>query len=477
MAFVVCHMTKYTSSNLGGLQRHNQRETENHTNKDIKTELSYLNYDLINAEKISYPEKIKERIAAGVETNRAIRKDAVRVAGFIVSASPELFKDKPENETRSYFEKATEFFKNRYGADNVVYAQVHMDETTPHMHLGVVPITEDHKLSAKRIFNRKELQNLQKDLPVYMQKQGFSVQKGQSKNKHLDELDYKTQMAEERAKSAQSQAAEAEKTLTEKQKSLAETKKTVDSLIATGGQKAEEAKKATKVLAQRAAQEIQLKAHHMELTQSARTLSGKIEESTETLGELQALIEREKRNLESVKAAADQTHLTSSQIDRIPVEIKRTGILRNGPETVTVDKRDWDGVKTQAKSSLAFREQSERSERKSRELKQRNTRLENRLTESNRENRRLKGLLEKKDALISHFQQAAKELFRNGESVFHQLVGYVKGRFMTDQKVLPEEQKAYEQGAARTKKEFDELEKQFEQEQANKRQKGWEMER
>ncbi|MCO7177203.1 hypothetical protein ACFP7A_14320 [Sporolactobacillus kofuensis] len=103
--------------------------------------------------------------------------------------------------------------------------------------------------------------------------------------------------------------------------------------------------------------------------------------------------------------------------------------------------------------------------------------MENRLTESNRENRRLKGLLEKKDALISHLQQAAREIFRNGESVFHQLVGYVKGRFMTDQKPLPEEQKAYEQGAARTKKEFDELEKQFEQEQANKRKKGWEMER
>ncbi|MCO7177204.1 MobV family relaxase [Sporolactobacillus kofuensis] len=343
MAFVVCHMTKYTSSNLGGLQRHNQRETENHTNKDIKTELSYLNYDLINAEKISYPEKIKERIAAGVETNRAIRKDAVRVAGFIVSASPELFKDKPENEMRSYFEQATEFFKNRYGADNVVYAQVHMDETTPHMHLGVVPITEDHKLSAKRIFNRKELQNLQKDLPDYMQKQGFAVQKGQSKNKHLDEWEYKTQRAEERAKQAQAQAAETEKILAEKQKNLVETKKTVDSLIATGGQKVEEAKRATKVLAQRAAQEIQLKAHHMELTQSARTLSGKIEESTETLGELQTVIEREKRDLESVKAAADQTHLTSSQIDRIPVEVKRTGILRNRPEIVTVDKRDWDG--------------------------------------------------------------------------------------------------------------------------------------
>ncbi|WP_051577854.1 MobV family relaxase [Sporolactobacillus terrae] len=349
MAFVVCHMTKYASGNLGGLQRHNQRETENHANKDIKTELSYLNYDLINTGKISYPKKINDRIAEGVETNRAIRKDAVRVCGFIVSASPELFKDKAENETRSYFEKATGFFKNRYGAENVVYAQVHMDETTPHMHLGVVPITEDHKLSAKRIFNRKELQNLQKNLPDYMQKQGFVVQKGQSKNKHLDELEYKAQRAEERAKQAQSQAAETEKILAEKQKSLVETKKTVDSLIATGGQKVEEAKKATKVLAQRAAQEIQLKAHHMELTQSAWTLSGKIEEATETLGELELTVSLEEEKLKSVRAAADKNKLFEYHIDNIPVEIKKSGILRNGPESVVLERKHWEELKHRPK--------------------------------------------------------------------------------------------------------------------------------
>ncbi|WP_139692211.1 MobV family relaxase [Sporolactobacillus terrae] len=372
MAFVVCHMTKYASGNLGGLQRHNQREAENHANKDIKTELSYLNYDLINTGKISYPKKINDRIAEGVETNRAIRKDAVRVCGFIVSASPELFKDKAENETRSYFEKATGFFKNRYGAENVVYAQVHMDETTPHMHLGVVPITEDHKLSAKRIFNRKELQNLQKNLPDYMQKQGFVVQKGQSKNKHLDELEYKAQRAEERAKQAQSQAAETEKILAEKQKSLVETKKTVDSLIATGGQKVEEAKKATKVLAQRAAQEIQLKAHHMELTQSAWTLSGKIEEATETLGELELTVSLEEEKLKSVRAAADKNKLFEYHIDNIPVEIKKSGILRNGPESVVLERKHWEEFKTQAKASIAYRERSESFEKENGTLWERN---------------------------------------------------------------------------------------------------------
>ncbi|WP_100486529.1 MobV family relaxase [Sporolactobacillus pectinivorans] len=229
MAFVVCHMEKYGAGNLGSLQRHNQRETENHANKDINTQYSYLNYGLVNAYEISYPNKIDTRIVEGVETNQAIRKDAVRVCRFIVSASPELFDDperssyildpmeaRASGKAAQYFQAATDFFKERYGEKNVVFASVHLDETTPHMHLGVVLITADHKLSAKRIFNHKELQDLQKALPEHLQQQGFDVEKRQSRNEHLDELDYKAKQAEIRAELAQEKAVEAEKTLVEK---------------------------------------------------------------------------------------------------------------------------------------------------------------------------------------------------------------------------------------------------------------------
>ncbi|WP_443029719.1 plasmid recombination protein [Sporolactobacillus sp. KGMB 08714] len=37
------------------------------------------------------------------------------------------------------------------------------------MHLGVVPITSDHKLSAKRLLDRRELKKLQAELPEYPQ--------------------------------------------------------------------------------------------------------------------------------------------------------------------------------------------------------------------------------------------------------------------------------------------------------------------
>ena len=41
------------------------------------------------------------------------------------------------------------------------------------MHVGMVPVTEENKLSAKQIFNRKELVSLQDDFHAYMVEKGF----------------------------------------------------------------------------------------------------------------------------------------------------------------------------------------------------------------------------------------------------------------------------------------------------------------
>ncbi|WP_249652553.1 plasmid recombination protein, partial [Lysinibacillus sp. D4A1_S13] len=59
-----------------------------------------------------------------------------------------------------------DFIQKRYGKHNTLYAMVPMDEATPHMHIGVMPITEDNRLSAKDMFTRKELIYLQQDFPL-----------------------------------------------------------------------------------------------------------------------------------------------------------------------------------------------------------------------------------------------------------------------------------------------------------------------
>lgn len=59
MSYLVFHLSKYKSSNIVGLQRHNQRENKNYSNQDIDITMSNLNYDLVNYENISFTKRLR----------------------------------------------------------------------------------------------------------------------------------------------------------------------------------------------------------------------------------------------------------------------------------------------------------------------------------------------------------------------------------------------------------------------------------
>ena len=44
--------------------------------------------------------------------------------------------------------------------------------------MGIVPFDKDKKLSAKRVFNREALRNVQEDLPKHLQEKGFDIKRG-----------------------------------------------------------------------------------------------------------------------------------------------------------------------------------------------------------------------------------------------------------------------------------------------------------
>ena len=95
---------------------------------------------------------------------RKPRANSVVLSEFLVTASPEYMNSLSAEEQKKYFEKSLEFIQERYGQKNTLYAVVHQDEATPHMHVGVIPITEDNRLSAKDIFNKQELRELQEGI-------------------------------------------------------------------------------------------------------------------------------------------------------------------------------------------------------------------------------------------------------------------------------------------------------------------------
>lgn len=187
MSFAVARMTKLKADNLVGIGNHNQRKTINHSNEDIDISRSHLNYDLVAGRTNNFKTDIEAYINENKSSKRAIRKDAVLVNEWILTSDKDFFEQLDEADTRKYFEAAKQYFADNYGDENIRYAVVHMDEKTPHMHMGIVPFDDDKKLSAKRIFNRESLQRIQDELPQYLKEHGFDVERG-NKNKERKNL-------------------------------------------------------------------------------------------------------------------------------------------------------------------------------------------------------------------------------------------------------------------------------------------------
>lgn len=98
-------------------------------------------------------EQAIERRMGELNTKRKIRDNQVRAMGFIVSSNDAL----DENAAREFLDKSVQWFGARYGYENLLAAQIHLDEGTPHAHIWVAPVIHDaetgfDRLCAKELF-------------------------------------------------------------------------------------------------------------------------------------------------------------------------------------------------------------------------------------------------------------------------------------------------------------------------------------
>lgn len=194
VGYAVVHMMKIKSGAVGGIQSHNNREHEPKTNPDVDMSRSEDNYDLIPCD--NYKRSIKEKLSNLVESSRAVRKDAVVVCNFIVTSDNETMDALGADRQREFFQDSVKWFSDRYGADRVLNATVHMDETTPHLHIGVMPITQDGRLSAKAIFTKTEMKAIQTEFAREVgEKYGLERGVEGSERTHLSEARFKEQKA------------------------------------------------------------------------------------------------------------------------------------------------------------------------------------------------------------------------------------------------------------------------------------------
>lgn len=83
------------------------------------------------------------------------RKDAVLCVEYVMTASPEWWKSASSQQQAEFFDRSRKWLADKYGAENILVASVHRDETSPHMTAFVVPKTKDGRLSAKEFIGNK----------------------------------------------------------------------------------------------------------------------------------------------------------------------------------------------------------------------------------------------------------------------------------------------------------------------------------
>ena len=182
-------MKKLKRPSVGNVERENERD-QTYEAKNPKIDLSrtHDNYHII-APPQSYMDFINERIAS-LNLKRKVRSDAIYMNTFVLSSGHEFFENMPKEKQEEFFEDCVKFFADKYGAENIISAVVHMDETTPHLHLNLVPITGG-KLCSKDLFSPKKLSLLQTELAEVVGKK-WGLQRGKigSTAKHVEAAEY-----------------------------------------------------------------------------------------------------------------------------------------------------------------------------------------------------------------------------------------------------------------------------------------------
>ena len=191
-------MEKYHKTDIAPVEQENERD-ENYQadNPQIDPTRTRKNYNLIKRQR-SYTQFINDKIAA-LDLPTKVRKDAVLMCSFVVGSDRQFFGNLSEEEQQQFFVDCTRFFAERYGEDNIISAVVHMDETTPHLHLNLIPIA-DGRLCAKQLFDRKALQALQTGFHSAVGKK-WNLQRGRegSQTKHLSTAEFKAKKIVEQA--------------------------------------------------------------------------------------------------------------------------------------------------------------------------------------------------------------------------------------------------------------------------------------
>ena len=205
-------------------QNHTERfdNTHKHTNKSIDPSKSADNINLRpEYEGMSYKQRFEAIVNSDRYTGRRRKDGSAMVIEGGKNATVKMLQlsvnigqvDEDGNPVdtlskddyiKLYRDDVLPMLEDTFGADNIIGSAIHVDESKPHLHVDIVPLTDDGKLSAKQVVGgRGKMHQRQKQWLETMQAKrpdlNFERKKEGVKGLELDKLKELTEVAKKDA--------------------------------------------------------------------------------------------------------------------------------------------------------------------------------------------------------------------------------------------------------------------------------------
>lgn len=199
MSYAIIRNENYKMGQLALIYRHNERKNTNYSNKEINKENSIYNYSLKSVN-TSYQKAFKN-LKEKYNLKGQIKKVSNVMCELIITSDKDFFKAIGEKETKRYFQVAYSFVSNyqNLGEEFIVSAKVHMDESTPHMHIVYIPVVHKFDKNSKKQIKKIACSEFWKGKDSYRKLQdnfykcitenGFDLERGNANNNEHYEIE------------------------------------------------------------------------------------------------------------------------------------------------------------------------------------------------------------------------------------------------------------------------------------------------
>lgn len=188
MSYAIIRNEKLTRAQAMGAYKHNERKTKNHSNKNIDSSKTELNYYLKKNE-LSYIKEF-DRIKEKYDLKGQIRSNSNIMCEMVFTSNQKFFDEIGYEESKRYFTESYNFIYNykNLGEQNIISAVVHMDEDTPHMHLLFIPVVHTTDKEGNKIDKvccrdfwreKNSYRDLQNAYFKHISEKGFKLERGE----------------------------------------------------------------------------------------------------------------------------------------------------------------------------------------------------------------------------------------------------------------------------------------------------------